>query len=102
MHRSNLSRLACNLLLAISLLIVPFVVQARAQGNTSSTTTSTQTTAPSTQSSQQQTTTSKRRLPPKQRAPRLRPRSTRSAIAVGAVACCHPGNRFLAMRGRSR
>lgn len=104
MHRSNLSRLASNLLLAISLLIVPFAAQVYAQGNSSSTTTSTQTTAPSTQSSQQTTTTTS-----KTTAPTETTRTTTTTtvdplwIAVGAVALLAIlAIAFLAMRGRSR
>jgi beta-lactamase regulating signal transducer with metallopeptidase domain len=103
MHRSNLSRLAGNLLLAISLLIVPFAAQIFAQGNTS-TTTSSQTSAPSTQSSQQTTTTTSKTTVPTET---TRTTTTTTVdplwIAVGVVALLAIlAIAFLAMRGRSR
>jgi beta-lactamase regulating signal transducer with metallopeptidase domain len=103
MHQSKLSRLAGNLLLAISLLLVPFTAQIFAQGNTgSSTTTSTQTSAPSAQSSQQTTTTTSKSTVPVETS-----RTTTTVdplwIAVGAVALLAIlAIAFLAMRGRSR
>lgn len=101
MHRSNISRLAGKLLLAVSLLIVPCAAQAFAQNT--STTTSTQT-APSTQSSQQTTTTTSKTTTPVET---TRSTTTTSVdplwIAVGAVALLAIlAIAFLAMRGRSR
>jgi beta-lactamase regulating signal transducer with metallopeptidase domain len=108
MHRSNLSRFATTLLLALSLIIVPCAVQALAQNSGSSTATQpgAQTQSGGSSSSSQSTTTT---TTTKSTAPTESTRTTTTTtvdplwIAIGAIALLAIlAIAIFSMRGRSR
>ena len=109
MHRSNLSRLAAALVLALSLVIVPCAVQVLAQnsGSSSSTQPAAQTTQSGGSSSSSQSTTTTTTT--KSTAPTESTRTTTTTtvdplwIAVGAIALLAIlAIAIFSMRGRSR